>query len=91
MLRGTAGLKKLDEEDRADAIAYDNSMAREILLIRAAENLAQKYLVKMNEVHDGLNEASHGKKTCVAASGCFYCRAPEDEFFQALRRGRPPA
>jgi len=62
MLRGTADRKKLDEEDRADSNAYDNSMAGEILLMRVAEDLAQKCRVKMKEVHDGLNEASHGRR-----------------------------
>jgi hypothetical protein len=36
-------------------------------------------------------DAAHGKKTCVDAGGCNYCRAPRDEFFRALRRGRPSA
>jgi hypothetical protein len=80
-------LEKLDEEDQADAAGFDEFLAREILLLRAAEDLATKYRGTLKGLHDDLNETSHGKKTCVNAGDCCYC-SRVDECVQAIRRGR---
>ena len=44
-------LEKLDEEDREDVRAYQNSMVREIHLLRAAEELAMHLRWKLKVLH----------------------------------------
>lgn len=63
-------------------------MPREIDLLRAAEDLAQKYRGRLKGLHDEINEEAHGEKTCIEAGECCYCSVI-DECVQVLRRGPP--
>jgi hypothetical protein len=80
-------LKVLDEEDQQDAAGFDELLAREIILLRAAEDLARKYRGTLKELHDALNDAAHGKKSCITAGDCCYC-SRIDECVEVFRRGR---
>jgi hypothetical protein len=65
--------EKLDEEDQEDVRAYQNSMVREIHLLRAAEELAKHLRGRVEDLHGFLHELCHEKNISLAPRDCLYC------------------
>lgn len=88
MLQTLPLLDKLDTEDEEDTYGFDRFIYRNTDLISAAEDIAQKYRGRLKGIHDEVNEADHGEKTCVPVGECCYC-SRIDECVQVFRRGPP--
>lgn len=88
MLQTLLIFDKVDNEDEEDTYGFDRFIYRETELISDAEDIAQKYRGRLKGLHDEVNEADHGEKTCVPVGDCCYC-SRIDECVQVFRRGPP--
>jgi hypothetical protein len=69
--------EKLDEEDREDFRAHQNSMERDIHLLRAAEELAKHLRGRLKNLHRVLHEQCREKNISLTLQDCPYCLETE--------------
>lgn len=65
--------ERLDEEDREDFRAYQNSMVWDIHLLRAAEELAKHLRGRLKNLHRVFHEQCRETNISLTLSDCPYC------------------